>query len=92
VTEDQANAVYDVLVKHAGASEAARDEFVFMHVNGRCDEYRFIGSLGFGGKFWRRDWRVSCYWEDATLARVEAIRVTNEALDRLRARLQEQVV
>jgi hypothetical protein len=91
VTEDQANAVYDVLVEHAGASEEQRDEFVIMHVNGRCDEYRFIGSLGFGGKFWRHDWRVSCYREDETPERVEAIRITNEALAGVR-RLPEHVI
>ncbi len=85
MTEEQANAVYDVLAEHAGASEGQRDEFAFMHVNGCCDEYRFIGSLGFGGKFWRRDWRVSCYREDETPERVEAIRVANDALAELRA-------
>jgi hypothetical protein len=85
VTEEQANAVYTVLVEHAGAAEWQRDEFVQLHVEGRCDEFRFQGDLGFGGKFWRHDWRVSCYPEDETPARVEAIRVTNEALDQLRA-------
>lgn len=91
MTEEQANAVFDVLVEHAGASEYGRDEFVQLHVEGRCDEFRFIGSLGFGGKFWRRDWRVSCYREDVTPERVEAIRVTNEALERLRGLLEKVV-
>lgn len=85
MTEEQANAVYAVLVEYAGASEVQRDEFVFMHINGRCDEYRLRGRLGFGGKFWRRDWRVSCYREDETPERSETIRATNEALARLRA-------
>lgn len=86
MTEEQANAVYNVLVEHAGASEVQRDEFVFMHANGRCDEYRFQGRLGFGGKFWRRDWRVSAYPEDTTPARQAILDATNAALAELRGR------
>jgi hypothetical protein len=86
MTEEQANAVYTVLVEHAGAVEDMRDEFVF-HLTRGCEEFRFQGSLGFGGKLYveRRRWRVSCYREDETPARVEAIQVTNAALDELRA-------
>lgn len=87
VTEEQANAVYNILVQHAGASEWRRDEFVFMHANGRCDEYRFTGTLGFGGKFWRQQWDVTCYQEDVTPQRQKAIDETNAAL----AALREQV-
>ncbi|MER7280520.1 hypothetical protein ABT369_39385 [Dactylosporangium sp. NPDC000244] len=86
MTEDQANAVYNVLVEHAGAREDDRDAFVY-HVTHGCEEYRFQGVLGFGGKLYvePRRWRVSCYREDETPARVEAIWVTNEALAELRA-------
>lgn len=86
MTEDQANAVYDVLVEHADAHPDGREEFVF-HLSGGCTEFRFMGSLGFGGKLYveRRGWRVSCYPEDMTPTRAEAIRVTNAALEALRA-------
>lgn len=84
LTEAEAAAVWDVLVEHADASPAMRDEFVLMHVNGRCDEFRFIGALGFGGKFWRHNWRVTCYREDETAARLAIIAATNAALGELR--------
>ncbi|HEU5108820.1 MAG TPA: hypothetical protein VFT95_09710, partial [Micromonosporaceae bacterium] len=89
LTEEQANAVWDVLVERAGASEAGREDFVAVQTRGGCDEYRFIGSLGFGGKFWTAtntsSWYVTCYREDETAARRSAIGVTNAALDGLRA-------
>lgn len=86
MTEGQASAVYDVLVEHAGTHPDGREEFVF-HLTRGCTEYRFMGSLGFGGKLYveRRGWRIGCYREDLTPERAEAIRVTNEALDELRA-------
>jgi hypothetical protein len=86
MTEEQANAVFDVLVERAGAREDMRDEFVF-HLTRGCEEFRFQGALGFGGKLYvePRRWRVSCYREDETPERVEAIWVTNAALDGLRA-------
>ncbi len=66
LTVEQASAVFDVLVEAAGASEWQRDEFVFTQTHGRCDEFRFIGNLGFGGKFWRSNnrWYVTAYPED----------------------------
>jgi hypothetical protein len=50
-------------------------------------EYRFQGSLGFGGKLYVEDhgdrWRVSCYREDETSERREAIRKANKRLREL---------
>lgn len=80
---DQATAVYTALVKGAGAREEDRAEFVF-HICRGVSEYRFIGSLGHGGKFWPETWRVSCYQEDETSERVAAIRRTNLELSRLK--------
>lgn len=89
LTVEQANAVWDVLVEHAGASEAGREDFVIVQAAGRCDEYRFIGSLGFGGKFWtstsERRWYVTAYPEDTTPERQRVIDVTNAALSGLKA-------
>lgn len=72
MTEDQAGAVYDILVEHCEASEGplARESFVIaMTGDSPPDEYRFCGALGFGGKFWRRRWGVSHYPEDWSVQR-----------------------
>lgn len=84
MTTEQANAIWDALVEHAGAAEWQREEFVQLHVAGRCDEFRFMGSLGAGGKFWRHTWTVDCYPEDLTPARQQSIAATNAALAELR--------
>lgn len=94
LTEDQANAVYDALVEHAGALEEGRKGFVYLQTNGHLPEYRFIGSLGYGGKFWRMtgirrgdpdlQWSVSAYREDMTPERQAVIDATNTALAALK--------
>lgn len=45
-------------------------------------EYRFMGKLGSGGKFYNNysGWRVSCYHEDDTPIRKELIVKINEEL------------
>lgn len=86
-------AAYDLLVKHAGArdSEDARESFVlaFTQVEYPCGEYRFQGSLGFGGKFYREDYAsqkhwVGCYPEDRTPTREMEIRIVNGLLAEMR--------
>ena len=56
MTAEAAKAVYDVLVRHAGAPDHphsfARADFILHQEAGAVDEYRFGGALGFGGKFW----------------------------------------
>jgi hypothetical protein len=91
VTEEEANAVWDVLVIHVGAydSSNARADFILHQTTGFCPEYRFGGTLGFGGKIYRTDargrWRVSCYREDETPERLHAMALANEALLRVPA-------
>lgn len=67
LTSQQANAVYDILVRMAGADNRAesRENFVQLQVEG-CREYRFCGALGYGGKFWNSEgrWYVTAYPED----------------------------
>lgn len=79
------NAIWDILVREAGALELDRDLFLqwFAEKNGR--EYRIGGALGFGGKFWRTDGRfhVNCYPEDLTPESQQVIDRTNQALDSL---------
>jgi hypothetical protein len=90
LTDEQANKVYDILVQHAGAQEDGRWDFVFHQTRGHVTEYRFMGLLGFGGKFWRTHWPrwyVSAYPEDLVgrPERHDAIRLTNAALGGLHA-------
>lgn len=69
--EDYYAKVYDILVKHTGASNDGSDKKTF--VSHLCEgddyfEYRFRGKLGFGGKFRRNDCNsqkhyVTCYSE-----------------------------
>lgn len=88
LTPEQANAVYDVLVEHAGASEDGRDDFVFLQTEEVVNEYRFMGRLGFGGKFWNYHgrWYVTAYPEaiKAHPEMQDRVDATNGALARLR--------
>jgi len=85
MTETEASAVYDILVSVAGAPEGLRMDFVHHHTRTPiCEEYRFQGMLGFGGKFYSCDMRVSCYREDDTPQRIAVIQATNEALAALK--------
>ncbi len=55
ITPEQADRAFTLLVAHAGARDDASDREAFvMHVSDPelpCEEYRFCGALGFGGKF-----------------------------------------
>jgi ATP-dependent DNA ligase len=92
LTEAEARAIWAVLVEHAGASKGqqAADAFAWYQGDQVCTEYRFQGSLGFGGKFrrnshsLREDRYVDCYSEDLTMERAEMIDRTNAALKALR--------
>lgn len=90
MTYEQIDAIYDILVEECGAPDghdalSIRSQF-FFHFPA-CGEFRFMGSLGFGGKVWapsgRRPPRVSCYREDATPGRLAAIDRANERLEAL---------
>lgn len=87
LTEEQARDVYDILVRCCGAYNGSDDwnQFIYHQTTG-CQEYRFQGKLGFGGKFWNgpSGWFVTCYSEDLTPARQTMLDETNEALKELR--------
>lgn len=93
MTEEFAHKVYDVLVEECGASADpdARGDFAY-HQSSDTDfkghEYRFMGALGFGGKFWTvprmtnfPGWYVNCYSEDETPKRRAMIERANKRLD-----------
>ena len=46
------HSVYNILVS-IGASRSLQDDFVRVHAEGVCDEWRFMGIFGMSGKYWR---------------------------------------
>lgn len=82
---EEAAAIYDIL-ESDGAAPGLRDSFVHWYHEPDQREWRFIGSLGFGGKFIKQSGRlvVSCYPEDRNTERIATI-------ERLNARLAEVV-
>lgn len=68
LTDQQANGVYDLLVRLAGASNRAfhRESFINAVTTRDDCEYRFCGALGFGGKFFNMNglWYVSADFFD----------------------------
>ncbi len=82
LTPEEAARVWSILVVFAGARLSQTDMFMHHAVVNGVTEYRFIGKLGFGGKYYS-DNRVSCYPEDRTPERDEIIRITNEKLKAL---------
>lgn len=96
MTKEQAGKVYDVLVEECGAASDGFDraQFVYHQAESdeRCAEYRFIGRLGMGGKFWvnpslnRPAWYVNCYQEHETPERRQMIEQANKRLAELEAR------
>lgn len=88
MTDAVAQAVYDVLVRLAGAPKC--DALSFVHhystvsEHGPSGEWRFQGALGFGGKFRFPQFVIDCYREDRTADRDSMVEQVNEALADLR--------
>ncbi len=80
--KEKANKVYDLLVSIGGADEPERTSFIYHHCESKhkCDEWRFSGKLGFGGKYWRDTNSVGCYKEDETNSRMKIINELNDKL------------
>lgn len=78
-TEEYFNKIYDILVNLGGAPENERIPFVYEHLREDypCNEWRFCGKLGFGGKYRSMRNSVDCYQEDETNERVELIKQMN---------------
>lgn len=90
----KANKVYDILVEHAGAYEGDRNDFVYHQTHAFHYEYRFMGALGFGGKFRRTGygedrWYVDCYPENLNAHTKAIIERTNAALNNLRGTIND---
>lgn len=92
ITIDQALAVRQILVEECGYHVWEHDSFAetIRTDDGRedwkvCREYRFIGALGFGGKFRNNGNNdntpyIDCYREDETPKRLAMIRRANARL------------
>jgi len=88
VPKEIASKIWDILVEHTGLRDDQWDRasFIYHAEGGEWTEYRFQGNLGFGGKVWNNAdrWYVTCYREDESPERQEAIEGANAALARLR--------
>jgi hypothetical protein len=91
LTRQQAEVIWSILEEVCGASESDRRYFIDRQTSEHIAEWRFIGSLGFGGKFWRSTgqrpdgtwgelWHVNCYREDQNDARRVVIAEANSRL------------
>ena len=84
LTEEQARRSLTILIEECGhrvLDPRDGEAFVRAVVKG-CMEYRFIGALGFGGKFRNNDNHentphVDCYREDESPARRKMIAAAN---------------
>lgn len=89
LSEEEVDKVWDILVSFAGAYEDKegyeRKNFKYHHYKKGCDEWRFQGKLGYGGKYRSQTNSVDCHKEDETKERLEIINQTNEALSKVRA-------
>jgi len=84
LTVEQANKVYDLLVSIGGAYEPDRESFIYHHCESKhiCEEWRFQGKLGFGGKYRSESNMVDCYHEDINDE-------TNKVINELNAELSK---
>jgi hypothetical protein len=81
MTEQRLNRIYDLLVSIGGAVESYRQQFILLHMETpSCREWRFMGHLGFGGKYRSQTNKVDCYSEDETPERLAIIKQLNSAL------------
>jgi hypothetical protein len=91
ITKPQAIAARQILVEECGLrADDGRDGFVWTISDPHqdCREYRFMGALGFGGKFRNNGNRndtphVDCYREDETPERLAMIERANARLAEL---------
>ena len=66
--------IYDLLVNIGGAREDERQDFIYHHCvyeNG-CQEWRFRGKLGFGGKY-RSTWNGVTYYPETSTDEIDKI-------------------
>ena len=82
ISPEKAQKIYDLLVSIGGASERMMDSFIYHHCESKegCDEWRFQGKLGFGGKYYSERNVVDCYTEDRNPTTIAIINELNDKL------------
>lgn len=95
LTEQVANEIFDVLVAHAGQRDDRDDRHEFVHHQTErfTSEFRFMGALGFGGKFRRNATRLNAIyriegkdmWGEAWYVDAYPEHLTSERLARIEA-------
>lgn len=83
MTREQANAVYDILAREAGATEAYRAAFVEAYTSSDGTlSWLFQGRLGFDGRFHLKGGRrwVTCHPSDRNPEREQTIQRVNARL------------
>lgn len=91
MSEANAKAVYQILVEECGAN--VNDPIGFISEfssDDPCREWRFQGSLGFGGKFRYPYMTVDCYREDETDKRLKCIDAANKRLAELKLEIAKK--
>lgn len=88
ITKEKAEKVYDILVELGSADKNDKDNFIYNHTKYACNEWRFCGKLGFGGKYRSEYNKVTCYPEDETSQRKELINKINERLSQIQNYIQ----
>lgn len=90
MTVERANKIYDVLTTYGGATDYMRDSFVYHFTNNIhdeqntcCEEWRFCGKLGYGGKYLLETNTVTCYQEDETKQTLKIIDEINNRLKKI---------
>ncbi len=80
-----ANKVFDILVDLGGASPHQREDFIFIHCHDEpTREWRFMGKLGYGGKYRSIRNTVDCYSEDENEFRLDIIKQMNKKLSEIK--------
>ena len=94
MTVKELNEVYDILVEVGGAAEFFRADFVHAHDKCDCQEWRFAGHFGMGGKYRSERNRIDYYHENKTEEREILLDVVNMALigDELASYLEDGFV
>lgn len=95
MSNELANEIYDVLVEVCGATNDNVMRPSFLHAFTKPNhtaEWRFIGSLGFGGKFWACNGKfyVNCYQEHENTERLATIAEANRRLAEIHSRVYSE--
>lgn len=85
INEEQANAIYDILVQECGAKETARLAFVINQTDHYVAKWKFDGNMGGEETFWHNhtEMYVTCSGENLTRERLTMIVTANNRLTSL---------